>query len=149
MLQREVFVRRNYCCCQCTVWDMSKYWVFFGPYFPACRLNMERYEVLSVFSLNGGKYGPEKTPYLDIICAVMILAHIRENDCPEINHSASEINEKDKKSAFDISAKILMFQISNFLNFFLWSQAKETFPLLLENKSCWPSPLAALKKRRI
>ena len=31
---------------------MSKYGVFSGPYFP-------------VFGLNTGKYGPEKTPYLD------------------------------------------------------------------------------------
>ena len=31
---------------------MSKYRVFSGPYFP-------------VFSPNTGKYGPEKTPYLD------------------------------------------------------------------------------------
>ena len=31
---------------------MSKYEVFYGPYFP-------------VFSPNTGKYGLEKTPYLD------------------------------------------------------------------------------------
>ena len=31
---------------------MSKYGVFPGPYFP-------------IFGLNTGKYGPEKTPYLD------------------------------------------------------------------------------------
>ena len=31
---------------------MSKYGIFSGPYF-------------SVFSLNTGKYGPEKAPYLD------------------------------------------------------------------------------------
>ena len=31
---------------------MSKYGVFSGPYFP-------------IFGLNTGKYGPEKTPYLD------------------------------------------------------------------------------------
>ena len=43
---------------------MSKYGVISGPYFPAFRLNMERY-YLSVFNLNAGKYGPEITPYLD------------------------------------------------------------------------------------
>ena len=36
---------------------MSKYGVFSGPYFP-------------VFSPNTGKYGPEKTPHLDIFHAV-------------------------------------------------------------------------------
>ena len=36
---------------------MSKYGVFAGPYFP-------------VFGLNTGKYGPEKTPYLDTFYAV-------------------------------------------------------------------------------
>ena len=36
---------------------MSKYGVLSGPYFP-------------VFSLNTGKYGPEKTPYLDTFHAV-------------------------------------------------------------------------------
>ena len=35
-----------------TAWKVSKYGVFSGPYFPA-------------FGLNTGKYGPEKTPYLD------------------------------------------------------------------------------------
>ena len=38
---------------------MSKYGVFFGPYFP-------------VFGLNTGKYGPEKTPYLDTFHAVPV-----------------------------------------------------------------------------
>ena len=33
---------------------VSKYGVFSGPYFP-------------VFSLNSGKYGPGKTPYLDSV----------------------------------------------------------------------------------
>ena len=37
---------------------------FFGPYFPAFGLNTEKYSV-SVFSPNVGKYGQEKTPYLD------------------------------------------------------------------------------------
>ena len=36
----------------CTAWKSSKSGVFFGPYFPA-------------FWLNIGKYGLEKTPYLD------------------------------------------------------------------------------------
>ena len=39
---------------------MFKYRVFSGPYFP-------------VFSPNTGKYGPEKTPCLDIFHAVKVL----------------------------------------------------------------------------
>ena len=41
-----------------TAWKVSKYWVFSGSYFP-------------VFSPNTGKYGPEKTPYLDTFHAVI------------------------------------------------------------------------------
>ena len=42
-----------------TAWKESKYGVFSGPYFP-------------VFGLNTGKYGPEKTPYLDTFHAVLL-----------------------------------------------------------------------------
>ena len=38
---------------------------FSSPYFPAFGLNMERYLVSLRFSPNVGKYGLEKTPYLD------------------------------------------------------------------------------------
>ena len=37
-----------------TPWKVSKYGVFYGPYFP-------------VYSPNTRKYGPEKTPYLDTL----------------------------------------------------------------------------------
>ena len=71
---------------------MSKYGVFSGPYFPAFGLNTERYavrrdtEYLSVFSPNAGKYGPEKTPYLDTFHAVCFSstdAHVEDvaTDC--------------------------------------------------------------------
>ena len=40
-----------------TAWKVSKYEIVSGPYFP-------------VFSQNAGKYGPEKTPYLDTFHAV-------------------------------------------------------------------------------
>ena len=49
-----------------TTWKVSKYGVFSGPYFPAFGLNTEIY----LFSRNAGKYGPEKTPYLDTFHAV-------------------------------------------------------------------------------
>ena len=41
-----------------TAWKVSKYGVFSGPYFP-------------VFGLNTGKYGTEKTAYLDTFHAVV------------------------------------------------------------------------------
>ena len=40
---------------------MSIYGFFSGPYFPV------------LFELNTGKYGPEKTPYLDTFHAVQII----------------------------------------------------------------------------
>ena len=40
-----------------TTWKELKYGVIFGPYFP-------------VFGLDAGKYGPEKTPYLNTFHAV-------------------------------------------------------------------------------
>ena len=43
-----------------TAWKMSKYGVIYGPYF-------------AVFSPNTGKYGPEVTPYLDNLHAVLLL----------------------------------------------------------------------------
>ena len=40
---------------------------FSGPYFPVFGLNTETYGV----SPNTGKYGPEKTPYLDTFHAML------------------------------------------------------------------------------
>ena len=53
-----------------TAWKVYKYGRFSGPYFPAFGQNTERYSYLSVFSPNVGKYGREKTPYLDTFHAV-------------------------------------------------------------------------------
>ena len=44
--------------------NVSKYGVFSGPYFP-------------VFSPNTGKYGPEKTPYLDTFHAVLTVKFVK------------------------------------------------------------------------
>ena len=50
---------------------MSKYGVISSPYFPVFGLNTEIYGVwFFVLSLNTGKYGPEKTPYLGTFHAV-------------------------------------------------------------------------------
>ena len=54
-----------------TAWKVSKYGNFSSPYFPAFVLNKISY--LSVFSPNAGKYGPEKTPYLDTFHTVRTL----------------------------------------------------------------------------
>ena len=50
---------------------MSKYGVFSAPYFPAFGLNRERYFVSPRIESNVGKYGPEKTPYLDTFHVVL------------------------------------------------------------------------------
>ena len=44
----------------------------------SCNIFTKKYEYLSVFSPNGGKYGPEKTPYLDTLHAVMMLITFME-----------------------------------------------------------------------
>ena len=46
-----------------TAWKVFKYGVFSGPYF-------------TVFGLNTGKYGPEKTPYFNTFHAVSFLVKI-------------------------------------------------------------------------
>ena len=48
-----------------TAWELFKYGVISGPYFPVFGLNTERYGV------NTGKYGPEITPYPDTFHAVL------------------------------------------------------------------------------
>ena len=58
-----------------TEWKVSKYEVFSGPYF-------------HVFSSSTGKYGPEKSPYLDTFDAMKL----RERTEPLC--SASKENEK-------------------------------------------------------
>ena len=58
----------NFCLKVLALWKMSKIlhcvksvriWSYSGPHFSAFGLNSERYEVLSVFSPNVGKCGPE------------------------------------------------------------------------------------------
>ena len=56
-----------------TAWKVSKYGVFSGPYFPVFGLNREIYGVnLRIQSQYTGKYGPEKTPYLDAFHAAEV-----------------------------------------------------------------------------
>ena len=53
-----------------TAWKLSKYGVISGSYFPAFELNTRDTPYVSVVSPNAGKYGSEKTPYLDTFHAV-------------------------------------------------------------------------------
>ena len=44
---------------------------FSGPYFPVIGLNTEIYSVNLLTKSETGKYGPEKTPYLDTFLALV------------------------------------------------------------------------------
>ena len=81
---------------------MSKYGVFTGPYFPVFGLNKEFYSVnLSVFILNTGKYGPEKTPYMDIFHVMIYMDRENEfikNDKKKSDQNASLKIKKSKKT---------------------------------------------------
>ena len=68
---------------------MSKCGVFFGLYFPAFGLNSERYEVSLRIQSEYGKYGPEKTPYLDTFYA-MELAKTFTEHCINIVEKSCE-----------------------------------------------------------
>ena len=54
-----------------TVWNVSKYGVFLVRIFLHSNWIRRDTKYLSVFTLNAGKYGPEKTPYLDTFHAVL------------------------------------------------------------------------------
>ena len=53
-----------------TMWKVSKHGVFSGPYFPVFGLNKE---ITGKYGVNAGKYGTEKTPYLDTFHALYYL----------------------------------------------------------------------------
>ena len=55
-----------------TVWNVSKYRAFSGPWFPHSDWIPRDTKYLSVFSPNAGKYGPEKTPYLETFHTVLL-----------------------------------------------------------------------------
>ena len=66
---------------------VSKYGVFSGPFFPLFLLNTEIYGESLRIQSEYGKYGPEKTPYLDTFHAVFVFLfalHISEAH-PEIS----------------------------------------------------------------
>ena len=53
-----------------TAWKVSKHGLFFGPYLPVLWLNTEIYGVNLRIQPEYGKYGPERTRYLDTFHAV-------------------------------------------------------------------------------
>ena len=57
----------------CTAWKVCKCGVFSGRIFPRSDWIRRDTEYLYVLSPNAGKYGPEKTPYLDTFHAVLKL----------------------------------------------------------------------------
>ena len=59
---------------------MSKYVAFSGPYFP-------------VFGLNTGKYGPEKSPYLNNFHAVYCDTFLTVDIDLSMKYDSSSINE--------------------------------------------------------
>ena len=57
---------------KCKLWEVSTYGAISGPYFPVFGLNTEIYGVNLQIQSEYRKYGPEKTPYLDIFHAVFL-----------------------------------------------------------------------------
>ena len=47
------------------MWKVSKYGVFYGPYFPVFELNTENYGLNHLIESEFEKNGPRKTSYLD------------------------------------------------------------------------------------
>ena len=72
---------------------MFKYGVFSGPYFSAFGPNTERYFV-PLHIPNAGKYGPEKTPYLDTFHAVYIQHFADDANIIYRNKSLRNINQR-------------------------------------------------------
>ena len=83
---------------------MSKYGVISGPCFPAFGLN----KYLSVFSPNVGKYGAEKTPYLDTFYAVIFIKPVKS--FPILNEFA-EANALGR-SNFQILLSVISYEQS-------------------------------------
>ena len=57
-----------------TAWEVSKYGIFSGPYFPVFGMNTKIYFVNLRIPSEYKKTRPEKTPYLDTFHAVSKLA---------------------------------------------------------------------------
>ena len=113
---------------------MSEYGVFSGPYFPAFRLNTERYSLstpyFSVFSPNAGKYGPEKTPYLDTFHAVITYKVVR-NIQTMTNQCLSDVHSRTCILQYFFNNVIPCQSITNIL---IWNYVREQ--LLKELRNC-------------
>ena len=85
---------------------MSTCGVFSGPYFPEFGLNTVRFglntDYRSVLSPNTGKYGPGKTPYVDIFHAMKNLTHGQSMDSDAI-----ALNFSKELDSTDCSMRVL------------------------------------------
>ena len=75
-----------------TVWKVSTYGVFSGPYFP-------------VLGLNTVKYGPKKTPYLNtfyILAVLKILQILQEKTSDSVTFSKSHLTNWLKKDSMAV-----------------------------------------------
>ena len=71
---------------------MSNYGVFSGPYFP-------------VFELNIGKYGPEKTPYLDTFHQFKLENSLSLDSLKKVLPKTVDIHENYAMGTTDILSK--------------------------------------------
>ena len=85
---------------------MSKYGVLSGPYFPVFGLNTEIFFVNLCIQSEYGKYGPEKTLYLDNFHTVTALAID--------NFFANSIVNNKAQRGTDVSIHFQFFLHSNF-----------------------------------
>ena len=71
---------------------MSKYGVFSGPYFP-------------VFGPNTGKYGPENTPYLETLGAVLVKMFLSKKNKDFLTFSLKNIFKENKSQLSSLNRK--------------------------------------------
>ena len=109
---------RCMCACECvfilTVWKVSKYGVFSGPYFPAFGLNTERYEVSLRIQSECGKIRTRK---------YSVFGHFSRSDSSTVeafsvwNDALETIECKDQRSCV---VGILLDDSAKFLHLSLW-----------------------------
>ena len=81
-----------------TAWNVSKYGVISGPYFP-------------VFSPNTGKYGPEITPYLDTFHSVPVALY---ELCKKTRkRSSNNINLYINVEIISVVVKLFFFKVTS------------------------------------
>ena len=64
---------------------------FFGPYFPAFELNMQRDGVSLLIQSNAGKYRPEKAPYLHTFHGVFVSEETRKTSLKLLQNTVNSL----------------------------------------------------------